>query len=90
MLSVQDNGPGIHEEHLPHLFDRFYRIDTSRTRKSGGAGLGLAITKSIVEIHGGRVQVESKPGEGARFSVFLPAEHQQRETTNQEKPGRVT
>jgi two-component system OmpR family sensor kinase len=73
MLSVQDNGPGLPEEHLPHLFERFYRIDTSRTRKSGGAGLGLAITKSIVELHGGKVQVESKPGEGARFSVFLPA-----------------
>jgi len=89
MLSVQDNGPGIPEEHLPHLFERFYRIDTSRTRKSGGAGLGLAITKSIAEIHGGRVQVESKPGEGSRFSVFLPADHQQIETTNQEKPGRL-
>lgn len=82
MLSVQDNGPGIPEEHLPHLFERFYRIDTSRTRKSGGAGLGLAITKSIVELHGGRVQVESNPGEEARFSVFLPADHNQREINN--------
>lgn len=74
LLSVQDNGPGIPKEHLPHLFERFYRIDTSRTRKSGGAGLGLAITKSIVELHGGKVQVESKPGEGSRFSVFLPTD----------------
>jgi two-component system, OmpR family, sensor kinase len=72
IVSVQDNGPGIPEEHLPHLFERFYRIDTSRTRKSGGAGLGLAITKSISELHGGRIEVSSKVGEGTMFKLVLP------------------
>lgn len=72
-LSVQDNGPGISEFHLPHVFDRFYRSDSSRTRKYGGAGLGLAITKSIVNAHGGTINVVSKEGEGADFQVWLPA-----------------
>ena len=71
-LTVQDNGPGIPEEHLPHLFERFYRSDSSRTRKYGGAGLGLAITHSLVELHGGTLRVESKVGEGSRFIVGLP------------------
>ncbi|MNI28698.1 Sensor histidine kinase YycG [compost metagenome] len=72
-LTVKDNGPGIPELHLPHVFDRFYRSDSSRTRKYGGAGLGLSITKSIVEVHGGTIQVESKEGEGCEFHVWLPA-----------------
>lgn len=71
-LSVKDNGPGISEEHLSHLFERFYRIDTSRTRKYGGAGLGLSITQSIVELHKGRIWVESKVDEGSIFRVWLP------------------
>ncbi|MEB3100067.1 sensor histidine kinase [Ferviditalea candida] len=71
-LAVRDNGPGIPEEHIPHLFDRFYRIDTSRARKYGGSGLGLAITKSIVEIHGGSIHLESKAGHGSSFQVLLP------------------
>ena len=71
-LSVSDNGSGIPEEHLPYLFDRFYRSDSSRTRKYGGAGLGLSITKSIVEHHGGRIRVESVIGEGTTFYVWLP------------------
>lgn len=73
-LAVQDNGTGIPEEHLPHLFERFYRSDSSRTRKYGGAGLGLAITHSLVELHGGTLEVESKVGEGSRFMVWLPKE----------------
>ncbi|MCL6479485.1 MAG: HAMP domain-containing histidine kinase [Peptococcaceae bacterium] len=73
LLSVQDNGPGISDNHLPHVFERFYRIDSSRTRKYGGSGLGLAITKSIVEIHGGTISIESKEGEGCTFHVRLPA-----------------
>jgi len=71
-LAVQDNGPGIPEEHLPHIFERFYRIDTSRARKHGGAGLGLAITYSIVELHGGSINVESDAGKGTVFRVWLP------------------
>jgi two-component system OmpR family sensor kinase len=71
-IAVQDNGPGIQEELLMHVFDRFYRIDSSRVRKSGGAGLGLSITKSIVELHGGSIHVTSTEGEGCTFLVRLP------------------
>lgn len=71
-LTVQDNGFGIQKEHLPHLFDRFYRSDSSRTRKYGGAGLGLAITKSIVELHKGTIRVESVEGEGSVFYIRFP------------------
>lgn len=72
-LEVRDNGPGIAAEHLPHVFERFYRIDASRTRKQGGAGLGLSISQSIVEAHGGTIEVDSEPGQGAAFKVTLPA-----------------
>lgn len=70
-LSAQDTGVGIGPEDLPRLFERFYRADKSRT--AGRAGLGLAICKAIVDGHGGRIEVESKPGEGSCFSVWLPA-----------------
>lgn len=72
VISIRDNGSGIPEEHLPHVFDRFYRSESSRTRRSGGAGLGLSISKSLVEAHGGDIWVESKPGEGTVFSFRLP------------------
>lgn len=71
-LIVKDNGSGILPEHLPHLFERFYRIDTARTRALGGSGLGLAITQSIVEAHGGRISATSEPGKGSSFTVWLP------------------
>lgn len=71
-LAVKDNGSGIGEEHLSHLFERFYRSDSSRTRKYGGSGLGLAITQSLVELHGGSIRVESQVGEGSIFTVWLP------------------
>lgn len=71
-LSVKDNGTGIAPEHLPHLFDRFYRIETSRARKYGGAGLGLSITQSLVELHGGTLTVQSEAGVGSIFRVFIP------------------
>lgn len=71
-LTVKDNGSGISAEHLPHVFDRFYRSDSSRTRKYGGSGLGLSITRSIAEAHQGEVTVSSTPGEGAAFKVSLP------------------
>ncbi|AIQ56051.1 sensor histidine kinase [Paenibacillus borealis] len=72
VLTVQDNGSGISAGHLPHVFDRFYRSDSSRTRKYGGSGLGLSITKSIVEAHQGEITVTSTPGESTTFKVSLP------------------
>lgn len=72
VLSVADTGPGIPPEHLPRLFERFYRVDRARSRQLGGTGLGLAIVKHIAERHGGRAWVDSVQGEGATFSVALP------------------
>ena len=71
-LTVTDGGPGIPEKHLPHLFERFYRADESRNRKTGGTGLGLAICKAIVDAHGGSLTVTSTIGEGTAFTVTLP------------------
>ena len=73
VLSVADTGLGISAEDLAHIFDRFYRADRSRARKSGGSGLGLTIVKQLVVAHGGSVRAESQPGGGSRFSVELPA-----------------
>jgi signal transduction histidine kinase len=71
-VSVADNGPGIAAEALPHVFDRFWRGDKSRSRAGGGSGLGLAIARQLVEAHGGSVEVESEVGEGTTFIVQLP------------------
>ncbi|MES2439604.1 MAG: ATP-binding protein [Verrucomicrobiota bacterium] len=73
ILEVSDRGPGISAEHLPRLFDRFYRVDPARGPSSGHSGLGLAIVQAIVENHHGTVEVESVAGEGATFRVSLPA-----------------
>lgn len=72
LISVEDTGEGIPSEHLPHIFERFYRVSDSRARSEGGTGLGLAIVKSLVTAHGGRVWAESEPGKGSRFYVTLP------------------
>ena len=72
-ISVSDTGPGIPAEHLLRIFDRFYRVDKGRARNQGGAGLGLALVRSIVEAHGGTIMVESVPGQGSTFTVSLPA-----------------
>lgn len=72
-LSVADTGPGIGREHLPRLFERFYRCDPGRSRDQGGTGLGLAIVKHIAQSHNGRVEVESKIGSGSTFTITLPA-----------------
>ncbi len=74
-LSVHDQGCGIAKDHLPRLFERFYRIDKARSRSLGGTGLGLAIVKHIVQSHKGRVEVESILGEGSNFKIFLAAEN---------------
>jgi two-component system, OmpR family, sensor kinase len=70
-LEVADTGIGVAPENLPHLFDRFYRVDKSRSRTGGGTGLGLAIVKGIVELHGGKVTVASEPDKGSTFTVWL-------------------
>ncbi len=72
VFSVKDQGIGIDAEDLPHVFDRFFRTTTARKTRSSGTGLGLAIVKEVVEMHGGRVSVESEPGQGSTFSVRLP------------------
>lgn len=72
-LSVQDSGPGIAPEDLPHLFDRFCRADKSRSRAEGGTGLGLSIARRLAQAHGGDITVTSAPGQGADFTVTLPA-----------------
>lgn len=71
-VCVRDNGPGIPAADLPHIFERFYRVDKGRSREKGGTGLGLSIVKHIVQLHGGRVWVESKPAHGAAFFFTLP------------------
>lgn len=71
-ISISDNGPGIAGEHLPYIFNRFYRTDEARARNSGGMGLGLAIAKEFVSIHNGSLHVESIPGQGTTFIVRLP------------------
>jgi signal transduction histidine kinase len=69
---VADTGPGIPPEHLPRLFERFYRVDRARSRDEGGTGIGLAIARSVVEAHGGRIWAESEPGKGSTFTFELP------------------
>ena len=71
-IRVQDNGPGIAPEHLPYLFNRFYRTDEAQSRHAGGMGLGLAIAKEFVTNHQGTPEAESRPGEGTAFIVTLP------------------
>jgi two-component system sensor histidine kinase BaeS len=71
-ITITDTGIGIEPEHLPFLFDRFYRTDEARTRNSGGMGLGLAIAKEFVLAHNGTIEVESCPGRGTSFIVKLP------------------
>jgi two-component system phosphate regulon sensor histidine kinase PhoR len=72
-IAVADQGPGIEAEHLPRLFERFYRVDKARSREMGGTGLGLAIAKHIALVHGGRIGVESEVGKGSVFRIIVPA-----------------
>jgi len=72
LIEVEDEGFGIGKEHLDRLFERFYRVDATRSRKLGGTGLGLSIVKHIVQVHGGAISVESRPGSGSTFAITLP------------------
>ncbi|HEY5515864.1 MAG TPA: sensor histidine kinase, partial [Pengzhenrongella sp.] len=73
-IVVEDTGEGIEPQHLPHLFERFYRVDTARDRDHGGSGIGLAITKALVEAHGGTITATSAgPGHGTSVEILLPA-----------------
>jgi len=73
VIQVRDEGPGIEREHLPRIFERFYRVDKGRSRDMGGTGLGLSIVKHIAQAHGGTVAVQSEPGMGSLFTITLPA-----------------
>ena len=69
---VEDNGVGIPAEDLPHIFERFYRVDKSRSASGGGSGIGLAVAKALTEQMGGSIRAESLPGRFTRFTFFLP------------------
>ena len=71
-MTVTDNGNGIPAQDLPHIFERFYRVDKARSRMSGGSGLGLAICDSVVRLHRGTISVDSKEHEGTKFTIHLP------------------
>ncbi|MCH8745479.1 MAG: GHKL domain-containing protein [Chloroflexi bacterium] len=73
-ITVKNTGAGIPPEDLPHIFDRFYRVDKSRSRSTGGVGLGLTITKHLVEAHGGTIEASSQEGQGTLMVVTLPLE----------------
>ena len=75
VLGVRDTGAGIPQEHLPRIFERFYRADPARSRAAGGTGLGLAIVKHLVEAHGGRVHADSAPGRGTTIALRFPGAH---------------
>lgn len=74
IITISDTGCGIPEEDLPYLFERFYRVEKSRSRNYGGSGLGLAITKKQIELHHGRIHVSSQVGIGSTFEVHLQQE----------------
>ena len=71
IIEVEDQGAGLNEYQLSHIFERFYRVDDDRSRKSGGSGLGLPIVKGIIDAHGGKLEVHSTPGKGTTFSIKL-------------------
>ncbi len=81
-VSVSDTGKGIPDEDLPNIFERFYRVDKSRTRATGGSGLGLTIGKRLVEAHGGKIEVRSELGKGSRFSFTVPVAKQDSPATS--------
>jgi len=87
-ITVRDHGPGIPPEHLPHIFDRFYKADQARTGTASGSGLGLSIVRAIVQRHGGTVTAANAPGGGAIFELLLPVQHQAADEPKSSAPGR--
>ena len=81
IVRVTDNGEGIAEQHIPRLFERFYRVDKSGSRREGGSGLGLSIVKHIVEAHDEKIYVESTEGVGSEFSFTLEKTNSQNDNT---------
>ena len=80
-VTVKDNGLGIPAKDLPHIFDRFYQVESHLTRRHGGMGLGLSVAKVMIEMHGGRIWAESKEGEGSAFTFLLPANKKSEESS---------
>ena len=72
IIEVTDNGIGIAQHEVPFIFERFYRVDRSRSRELGGTGLGLSIVKHVVQVHGGSIQVDTSPGHGSTFRLLIP------------------
>ena len=85
IITIQDNGIGIAAEDLPHIFDRFYRVQADRSRNTGGTGLGLAIVRAIVQAHHGSIQVDSQLDLGSKFIVTLPTKATPSKTSSQRK-----
>jgi len=77
VLEVKDKGIGIPSEHLERIFERFYRVDRARSREAGGTGLGLSIVRHIAMLHKGKVEAESRTGEGSVFRIRIPVNHRQ-------------
>jgi two-component system, OmpR family, heavy metal sensor histidine kinase CusS len=71
VIRITDHGPGIEQQHIPHIFDRFYRTDSARTKQTGGSGLGLAIVQTIMQLHGGKATIESEPGKATTISLIF-------------------
>ncbi|HBG00274.1 MAG TPA: hypothetical protein DDW87_01680, partial [Firmicutes bacterium] len=71
-IEIRDTGIGIEAQELPFIFERFYRTDASRSRETGGTGIGLAVTAEVIKGHGGRIEVQSEPGVGSTFTIYLP------------------
>ena len=85
-LNVRDTGPGIPSEHLPFIFDRFYQVDGTDTRRGEGTGIGLALTRELVKLMGGQITVESEPAEGTQFTILLPITQNAKSVPEKEKP----